>query len=107
MNGYKAYDIKDTDRFNPHLFPEVRDELNGLFSAAYFFTTPEKENIIISFLKNHSLKSEWTRSEPELTRILTGNCCPTAHIESLFEAAKTNLQFLHSFEEYIRNIEIE
>ena len=107
MSGYKNYDIKDADRFNPYKYPEVSDELDRLFSAAYLFTTPEKENIIISYLKDHSLHSHWLREHKELCDLVTHGNCETGHIEALFEACKGNRQFLHSYEEYIRNIEVE
>jgi hypothetical protein len=107
MSGYKNYDIKDSDRFNPYNYPEVSHELDSLFSAAYLFTTPEKENIIISYLKNHSLHSHWLKEHKSLCDLMTDGKCSTGHIEAMFEACKGNLQFLHSFEEYIRNIDVE
>lgn len=107
MNGYKSYSIKDADRFNPFNFPEVSEELEKLFAAAYLFTTPEKENIIISYLRDHSLHSHWLREHKELCDLVTHDQCPTGHIEALFDACKDNRQFMHSFEEYIRNIEVE
>lgn len=107
MNGYNTYNIKDADRFNPFNFPEVSEELEKLFAAAYLFTTPEKENIIISYLRDHSLHSHWLREHKELCDLVTHDQSPTGHIEALFDACKDNRQFLHSFEEYIRNIEVE
>jgi hypothetical protein len=107
MNGYNTYNIKDADRFNPFNYPEVSEELEKLFAAAYLFTTPEKENIIISYLRDHSLHSHWLREHKELCDLVTHDQCPTGHIEALFDACKDNRQFLHSFEEYIRNIEVE
>lgn len=107
MSGYKNYDIKDNDRFNPIIFPEVRDELDFLFSTVYLYTTPEKENIIISYLRDHSLHSYLLKDHCDLCHVLTEGKCPTGHIEALFDACRSNLQFLHSFEEYIRNIEVE
>lgn len=107
MSGFASYHIKDTDRFNPYLFPEVKEELDALFSGMYTFTSADKENIIICFLKNHSLHSHWLREQPDICRLLTEGKYRTSNIESLFEAAAGNRQFLHSFEEYIRNIEVE
>lgn len=107
MSGFMNYTIRDNDRFNPLLYPEVRDELDKLFSAVYLYTTPEKENIIISFLRDHALHSYLLKDHCELCHVLTEGKCATGHIEALFDACRTNLQFLHSFEEYIRNIEVE
>lgn len=107
MHSYTSYAIRDNDRFNPYLYPEVRDELEKVFAAAYLFTTPEKENIIISYLKQHSLHSYWLKEHCALCHLLLDGNLDTAHTEALFEASRGNLQFQHSFEEYIRNIEVE
>lgn len=107
MHGFTSYEIRDNDRFNPLLYPEVKDELDNLFAAVYLFTTPEKENIIISWLKQHSLHSFWLKQHSELCHIMIDGNLHTSHTEALFEACRGNLQFLHSFEEYIRNLEVE
>lgn len=31
MNRYSQYNIKETDRFDPNLFPKVRDELDPTY----------------------------------------------------------------------------
>ncbi len=103
MNSFTAYRIKDSERFNPYNYPIVRDELQEIFKATGSFSARDKQYIIISFLKNHSLKNEWIRAHPELTSLFTEQQFATSHIEALFDSCKDNLPFMHSFEDYIRN----
>lgn len=102
MNRYNKYNIKDTDRFIPDYFPKAEDELRTLMEAATGFPGPFAELIIISYLKYHSLKSEWVDANPRLSSIMTDNICCTDHMESLFISSKGNLSFTRDYEAHIR-----
>lgn len=103
MNRYNQYHIKDSDRFDPYIFSKVRDELEQIFKATAVLPLNNKEYIIISFLKTHSLKNEWIQDNPQLTSLFTNGNFSTSNIDSLYESGKNNSLFIQSFEDYIRN----
>ena len=60
--------------------------------------------IIVSFLKNHCLKTTWIEANPALARMITSGFFKTSHLESLFESCRNNKVFLNDFEEYISRL---
>jgi hypothetical protein len=102
MNRYNKYNIKEKDRFDANDFPKVQVELDDILKATEGVPAINKEEIIISYLKDHSFKQEWVDSQPELTRLLSHGHFVTSHIESLFESGRTNKYFVQGFEDYIR-----
>jgi hypothetical protein len=96
------YDIAQTERFNPDNFPSVIDELNVLNESIHSLPAAHKADIIISYLKDHSLKTEWIGANPELTGLITSNFFRTSHIELLFASCRGNATFLTGFEEHLK-----
>lgn len=96
------YDIKDTDRFNAPLFPLVTTELSAIGERLSQIPCRNRGEIVISFLKDHSLKTTWLGESRTTTDLMTSRAFATIHIESMFESCKANSQFLRSFEEYIQ-----
>jgi hypothetical protein len=103
MNRYKKYHIKNTDRFNPYDFPKVQDELTGMINATQLIPAMNKEKIIISYLKDHSIENDLVSHHPELVSLLTGKQFSTSDIESLFDSCRHNQHFLSGFEDFIRH----
>lgn len=102
MNRYNKYNIKEKDRFDANYFPKVQVELDDMLKATESIPAINKEDIIISYLKDRSFKQEWVDSQPELTRLLSHGYFVTSHIESLFESGRANKHFIQGFEDYIR-----
>jgi hypothetical protein len=100
---YNKYNIKETEKFEADHFPKMQFELEELASSINDLSPLNRENIVISFTKGHSLKKDWADSNPELTKNLSDGQYTTTHLESLFESGKQNKQFTAGFEEYIRN----
>jgi hypothetical protein len=95
------YSIKDTDRFDELQFPGVVREIAGLHQSVWKIKSAEKTAIIISLLKDHSIKTEWLQANKELARLLTSGALPTSHLESLFGSCKDNPTFRKGLEDYI------
>jgi hypothetical protein len=93
--------IKDTEKFNPANYPRAIDELSvlnqGILHIAIYF----KVEIIISFLRDHSLKIGWVEANPALARMITSDFFKTSQLESLFESCRNNKAFLKDFEDHI------
>ena len=93
--------IKDYEKFSPANYPQAFHELSvlnqGISNVAMYYNV----EIIVSFLKNHSLKTAWIEANPALARMITSGFFKTSHLESLFESCRNNKEFLKDFEEYI------
>ena len=102
MYQYSKYNIKATDNFNPDDFPKVVDELIAINNKIAGQPGLYKEEIIISFLKNHSFQESWISANPGLTAQFSSGEFVITHLESLFESSKSNQQFAGEYEAYIR-----
>ncbi len=102
MMRYNKYHIRDTDRFDPNDFPKVQAELENIVLAITGIPEINKEQIIISYLKDHPLEDDAITGNPELTRLLAAGHFITENIKALFESCRSNKAFLLDFEGYIR-----
>jgi len=91
------------DVFAAEKFPEMAKELKTLKDAARQIPVYFKGEIVISYLKKHSIKSEWIKANPELVKFIRDYSSKTTHIESLFEFYRLRQATLNSYENYIRN----
>jgi hypothetical protein len=90
------------DVFNPDKAPEMMKELSAINKGTAHIPVYFKAEIIISYLKNHSLKNEWIVANPKLADIMINGYFKTKYIESLFEYCRMNQSFTHSYENYIQ-----
>ena len=104
INKYNKYNIRDNDRFYADQFPKVNLELQILANEVAGHPGPFTDQIVIAFLKYHSLKMEWSDANPWLSGKMTDNAFTTDHLESLFTSSKGNPQFTKEYEEYIRTV---
>lgn len=95
------YPIKDADRFSPENYPEVVHELAVISKDMAHTPIYFKENIVISYFKDHSIQHDWVTANPILAELVTSNTLISAHVESLFESCRKYKVFLKSFEDYI------
>lgn len=101
MKQYEKYLIGILDIFEPGNYPAVNAEIinvNQKTADSPFFY---KEEIIISFLKNHSLRNDWIDANPQLTKLVTSGQIFTGNIESLFEACRDNKVFSGDLENHL------
>ena len=96
------YSIKETDIFDQKLYPRVIKEINGLQDRLQKIQSLQKTAIIISLLKEHSLRTDWLDSNTKLAGLLTSGELPTLHLESLFNASKDNQNFTEGLEDYLK-----
>ena len=96
------YEIKQSDSFSEHLYPHVAKELIGLRQSSSQIQSPAKTEIIISFLKEHSIKRESLETNREISKLMTSGSLAISHLESLFDACRNNARFSKELEEYIK-----
>src|SRR5688572_4030933 len=99
--SYNTSTIKDYERFSPANYPNAVYELSALNQGISDIPIYFKVEIIISYLKNHTLKTEWIDANPALARMITSGFFKTSRLESLFESCRNNKVFLTDFEDYI------
>lgn len=102
MIHYHQYHIKATDHFTASDFPKVQAELDTIVKDPRGHAPGMKGEIILSYVKDHSLKKEWLEIHPELTTLLTGRHFTTVNLEALLESSRQNKPFRESLEAYIR-----
>ena len=96
------YSIKDTDKFNAKDYSAVTDEVAIIVKQTAEMLPPYKEDIIISYLKDHAIKNTWITANPFLANLVTSNVLPTSNIEALFDASRTNMVFRNQFEAFLK-----
>jgi hypothetical protein len=102
MFPYYNYRIKEDDRFTAADFPSVASELMKIRNGTRFASDECKEDIIISYLKNHSLSRNMINKNTYLSRLMTDRMFITTHIELLFDCCRNNKLFTGDLENYIR-----
>jgi hypothetical protein len=100
-NNTNNITIKKNEQFNPTNYPNAMSELAVLRSGISDISIYFKVEIIVSYLKNHTLSIAWVDANPALSRMVTSGFFKTSHLESLFELARDNKNFLTDFEKYI------
>lgn len=92
----KAVEFNDADH------PGIINELATLRAALDKMSSPHKAEIVISFFKDHSIKTEWVKRNPELIKLIVSGTYKTNALETLFEKVKNKQNFLNDFEQYIK-----
>ena len=96
------YVIENGEQFNGDNCPKVMSELNALQEGMALLPRINKDDIIISFLKNHSISNEWIESNPEVAKEMSTSSFAVSELEAYFEGCKDNKSFLTDFEKMIR-----
>jgi len=95
------YKIEDGERFSPENCPTVVSQLHALQEGIALLPEYNKVDIIISYLKNHSIKIDLINSNPRVTEKMTSGSFAVSHIEAYFDGCKSNQSFLLDFEHFI------
>lgn len=87
--------------FDYNNYPKAMSELSALRRGILDTPVYFKVEIIISFLKNHSLEVIWVEANPSLARMITSGFFKTSNLELIFDSGRNNTSFLKDYEEYI------
>jgi hypothetical protein len=98
-----TYKIKELDTFIEQLYPNVVEEVIGIRKRSAEMKSPHKADIIVSFLKDHSIKSEWLQTNKDISKLMTSGSLNVSHLESLFGSCRQNAIFLSGLESYIKS----
>jgi hypothetical protein len=102
MKQYNKYLVRATDRFDPVNFSSVTDEIQLINEATVGLPSLFKVEILVSFLKDHSLENNWTEANPRLTGLVTSGSLLKGNIKSLFDSCHNNSAFRVDLETYLK-----
>lgn len=95
------YEVRERDIFQLQFYPEVQNELVVISKRLKQMPGDHKTEIVISFLKDHCIKTEWFRNNGDVIKLITSRFFNTEHIEALFNGGKSNRAFISDFEKCI------
>ena len=101
MLKYTKNFIKDFDEFDINKYPDLSEDLNQISNRTADLPHVFKAEILISFAKTHSLKTEWIMANPKFVALVTSGVLPIANMESLFEASSKHFFFQQQLEQYL------
>lgn len=92
--------ITEADDFLPSNFPQIVKELDDIKELVKPLRHVDNEIIILSYLKDHSVRADLAESHPRIIEVLTAkNVCHS--LENLFRACKNNSRFQLSLENFV------
>jgi hypothetical protein len=102
MKQYSKYLVRSTDQFDPVNFSSVTDEIQIINEETVSLPPLFKVEILISFLKDHSVENNLTKANPVLTDLVTSGSLLKGNIESLFDSCRSNPAFREDLETYLK-----
>lgn len=99
---HKNYDIDADSIFKPSDYAEITKNIADLNAQTQDLSGSHKAEIIISYLKDHKIKSTWAINYPVLVSFLR-SARHLSQLELLFESCKTYKSFSDDLENHIRN----
>ncbi|HET6996295.1 MAG TPA: hypothetical protein VFI06_14980 [Chitinophagaceae bacterium] len=101
MTLFNKYLIKTTDQFNPEYFSSINDEIDSISAQIGHLPAVFKPEIIVSYLKDHSIQNDWIKANPGLATLVASGSLFTGNIESLFTSSRNNPGYRKDFETYL------
>ena len=102
MHEFQYENIGEVRKFDADDYPKMVAELTVVLDDLVHIPIYFKRDIIVSYLKDHSIKTEWINANPKLATLMTSGSLATRHLETLFEACRWNKTFRVDFERYIK-----
>jgi hypothetical protein len=100
---YNKYLVKESDQFMADQFPSIVAELDIMETAMANIPALNNKEMLIAFIRDHSIKLDWMNSNPELYALLISKAIPTVCTEALFDSSANNSVFQKQLEAYIES----
>lgn len=100
----KRYVVADGERFMFGNFPEMAQEVHAIKKRLTHKPPYHKCEMVIGFLRDHSLKMRWIEVNPDIAAMLAGGELNSVNIEALFEACRVNTVFRTEYEGYLKQV---
>jgi|GEM_PF-1160662 len=102
MKQYQKYLISQTEQFDVNNFSFLHDEIDDINEKTNNVPPVFKAEMIIAFLKDHSLNDEWVAANPQLAELVNANALSTGGIEALFKSSNSNPVFQQDLVNYLK-----
>jgi hypothetical protein len=102
MNAPHSSASVETKSFDPHDYPKMVAEIEQVAKDLLAFPMYFRKEIFISYVKNHSIRTEWINANPSLANKVISGSLSTENIGKLFEGSRWNNSFCLDFERFIR-----
>jgi hypothetical protein len=99
---FNTFIIRDNEKFTPKNYPDVVHELMGIKEGIAHLAIYFKAEIIVSYLRDHSLQTAWIAGNPALAKLVVSGDLQTSNLEGLFESCRNNKPFLKGLEDYLQ-----
>jgi hypothetical protein len=100
---YQKFLIRETDHFDPSHFPQLQVSLEKIVEQLNREPAGPKAEMLLSFVKDHSINSQFVLNHPKLATMISTKELPTGVMEELFESSRNNPSFKQDLEAYIRS----
>lgn len=98
---YSRFLIKENDQFLPYDFPQIEEDLDVLVASMAKLPSLQNTEMLLSFVKDQSMRSEWVEANPALAEMISTQALPVKNLQALFASSSRNLLFRIQLEEYI------
>lgn len=85
----------------PYDFPQIEKDLDVLVTSMAKLPSLQNKDMLLSFVRDHSMNSDWVSANPVLAEMISTNTLPVKNLETLFASCRQNLPFRLQLEEYI------
>jgi hypothetical protein len=103
MFKYQKYLIKASDHFEASNFPGIDENLHLIVSELKGKPQNFKIEMLLSFLKGHSIKAEYVNTNPQLAELIGSKILSFKNLEALFESSQNNSVFRRELELYVKD----
>lgn len=101
-NSSSVEPIKLEKEFAPEHYPQLLSDIESLKNWIIQLGGKNAAEMIISFCRDHTLSSEFIKSNQILADKIIDNKIPLNYIEYLFRIQRENKFFISAFEKYLR-----
>jgi len=101
MTPIRRFLIKNTDKFDPGYFSSVNEEIISIKKQIELLPVLFRSEIIVSFLKNHSIRNDWKKANPDLVTLAASGTLFSGSIEALFSSCINNPGYHQDLENYL------
>jgi hypothetical protein len=102
MRKYNRYLISDNDNFDPANYSSIEMEVSKINRQTAALPVKDKSDILITFLKEHSIKTSLAQANPQLVKLIESGEIFNGDIEALLESAQKHSLFSAQLEKYLR-----
>lgn len=102
MFAYQKFLIKETDRFDASIFPQLEESLQE--TRVQLATEPAgpSTTMILAFVKERSMNAQQVKDYPQLASLISSKSLPLSVMEQLFESSRQNPAYQRELEGYIK-----